>query len=506
MNLRRDAKNLAQAVAADWPVIFGVLVFALGLWAQPAALVGAFYDDGIYAVLAKSLAEGRGFHYIHLPGAPAAVHYPVLYPAALSVLWRIWPSFPSNVALFQVFDCAVLSLAACLLAIHARRWKAPSLVQYVMLPAGFVAFPLLTIVGVRFSEPMFLALAAGAMLATDASGPALRLAAVAGLLAGLATLTRSIGVTIIGGVVLGLWIRHGWRAAAVGMGVAALLVVPWFAWVAGHAGEVDPRLSANYGSYATEASQAGIGAFLAGLDLRALGPPARLVIAGNSAWLRLPFELLLLGALVRGGVLAFPRAPGLVAGLSAYVLMVTVWPYAPDRFMWIVLPWLGCLAGLALHDAWYRGRAWRVVAGGLAAVLCVGFVPREATSLASRSFAATAEGISQPSRLLVPAIQSGTPEDAVIAAEGEALIYLYTGRVAVPNALFRWKGRTTEAYPADSVRAFLCESGVTHVALSGPASDGAGTVEWLLAQAPAQAAPLFSVDRGPSLYRLACRR
>src|SRR5436190_17278816 len=93
--------RLRAAVTSDWPLLFALGVFVVALWAQPRALVGAFYDDGIYVVLAKALAEGHGFHYIHLPGAPPAVHYPVLYPFALSLLWRLWPAFPDNVVLFQ---------------------------------------------------------------------------------------------------------------------------------------------------------------------------------------------------------------------------------------------------------------------------------------------------------------------------------------------------------------------------------------------------------------------
>lgn len=99
---------------AHWPLLAGIngamalglAVFAVALWAQTGALVGAFVDDGFYVTLAQSLAEGHGYRNLNLPGAPPHVRYPFLYPAALSLLWRLWPQFPANVALVQLFDSA----------------------------------------------------------------------------------------------------------------------------------------------------------------------------------------------------------------------------------------------------------------------------------------------------------------------------------------------------------------------------------------------------------------
>ena len=64
-----------------------------------APAVGFYHDDGIYLVTAKALAEGRGYRIISLPGGPPQTKYPILFPAVLSVAWKIFPSFPEN-ALF----------------------------------------------------------------------------------------------------------------------------------------------------------------------------------------------------------------------------------------------------------------------------------------------------------------------------------------------------------------------------------------------------------------------
>ncbi|MBC7671395.1 MAG: hypothetical protein H7247_03150, partial [Polaromonas sp.] len=47
-----------------------VAVRAAG-WAASTYLVGVFHDDGVYALLARAIASGDGFHYTQLPGAPA---------------------------------------------------------------------------------------------------------------------------------------------------------------------------------------------------------------------------------------------------------------------------------------------------------------------------------------------------------------------------------------------------------------------------------------------------
>ena len=64
-----------------------------------APAVGIYHDDGIYLVTAKALSEGKGYRIISLPGEMLQTKYPILFPAVLSVAWKISPGFPEN-ALF----------------------------------------------------------------------------------------------------------------------------------------------------------------------------------------------------------------------------------------------------------------------------------------------------------------------------------------------------------------------------------------------------------------------
>src|SRR6185295_15544479 len=77
-------------------------------WRAPA--VGTFHDDGIYAVTAKALAEGRGYRILSLPGEIQQTKYPVLFPALLAAIWRLFPDFPANAGALKALPllCAVL--------------------------------------------------------------------------------------------------------------------------------------------------------------------------------------------------------------------------------------------------------------------------------------------------------------------------------------------------------------------------------------------------------------
>lgn len=500
------AVSLRRSLAAAWPQILALFVFVLVLWAQPGqSMVGAFFDDGIYVTLAKALADGDGYRNVHLPGAPPAVHFPFLYPAALAVLWRLWPVFPDNVTLFQLFDAAALAAAAWVIAAHARRWGPPPAAQYVALPLAFAAFPLLTYVGMRFAEPLYLLLWAGAVAVADRDTVGNRGALTAGALAGLAALARGVGIVVMGGVVLALAIRGRRRHSLLAAVAGVLTAAPWFVWTAVHGPGLDSRIAANYGSYANAARQSGLAGFLPDEYLGGFGPLAQLLLPVAPPWLWQPGAILVVGLVVWGGVAAARRAPALVASLTAYLLLVSSWFWFPDRFVWIVSPWLLLLGVAGVGAAWRRVPALRPVVAVLAIACAVGYSRREAISLAQRGFAAPARKVSAPFTLLAPAIEAETPRDAVIATDREALVWLYTGRRAVPSYLFRWSGRGAgTALSDDETTRYYCDVGVTHVALAGPGAPAAPMIIALAERADSTLRPVFHFTHGPRLYRFRC--
>jgi hypothetical protein len=501
-----DRAAVATFVERYGPGLAGVAVFLAALWAQTDAMVGVFYDDGLYVALGKALAEGRGYVSLHLPGEPPAVHYPPLYPAALAALWRVWPQFPANVLLFRLFDAAAMGTAGWILARHAARTGLRWELRYAALLAAMLAFPLLTIVGVRFSEPLFLALFGGAILSVERDGVGLGRGAVAGVLAGLATLTRSIGLAAVVGIPWALWLRGRRAAAVAAFAAGAALAVPWWIWISAQAAAMDPVLVANYGTYGQYAAQAGATGVLAGLNLQAFSPFPRLLLPGVP-----PMPWYLLGALLAGvagvGITALRRqVPVLLWVLLPYVAIVVLWPFTPDRFMWILLPWLGLFLVAGALRVWRWGAPGRIAVGILAMSLLIGFGQREFRSLSRRGFARTAADLSGPFRYLVRGIDTAVPGDAVVATDGEALVYLYTGRRTVPLVLLRLRDRAWERFDTDATAAYFCASGVTHVATSWVDGEAAPLLADLRAAGDSVLTPLFALTDGPALFRFRCPR
>ncbi len=285
---------------------------------------------------------------------------------------------------------------------------------------------------------------------------------------------------------------------------AGVVLAPWAVWLLRHGGAVDPRIASNYGTYLAAAGQTGLLGILGGIDFRVFAPLARLTLTALPAWISLPLAGLMAGAVVWGAVAVAPRVPVFVTTLGLYMAVVTVWPFTPDRFVWIVLPWLAMLAVVGATAAWRHGAWGRGPVVLLALAVLVGYPRREAVSLWHRQFAATAEGITAPFSVLVPAIIAELEPSAVVASEDEALVYLYTGRHSVPSYLFRWSGRSTTELPRDSAVEFMCDTGVTHLALSGPRAPAAPLVDELAQGSDSSLSLLFRITNGPALYEFRC--
>ena len=461
------------------------------------ALAGVFYDDGVYLALARSLAEGNGYRLQYLPGAPAGVHYPVGYPAFLAALWTAWPSFPANLTLLKAANAVLMGLFASLTVRHlAPRLPVPTWGTAAVVAAACVAVPLMAVATVLFAEPLFLVLAALAVWTADAAGEAegrrgWALAAAAGALAGLCTLTRSIGVAVLGGVAVALFARrrkHGLVALATGV----LLAAPGFAWTAAHARETDPAIVANYGTYGQFLEQAGSGWWTPASLLEVMQPIAALAVPPAPAGLWHAAAAAALALLVWGAVQLAWRSIALGATLVLYAAVVTLWPYGPARFVWVIVPWLAVafLAGCA--DLLRRARTFPPRAATATTVAVLAMIVLVATTYAAgqgRGLAAGApttvqRGISATMQQVVDWVRARTPPGAVIATEDEALVWLYTGRRAVPSFLWRVRGRTGESLGPDTLRAYLDRTGATHLVLTGLGADAAPDINALMTQAP----------------------
>ncbi|MEK6769705.1 MAG: hypothetical protein AABY85_12045 [Gemmatimonadota bacterium] len=500
-----------------WAAAAGLAVFGTVAANLPHALAGVFYDDGIYLALGRSLAEGHGYRLLYLPGAPAAVHYPPLYPFFLAALWKIGPAFPAGVTLMRVANAVLMGLFAFVVSASlGERVTGRSWLGALLIAATATAIPLVATAAVLFAEPLFLVLAAlacwGADAARDAEGRRLYvLAALAGLLAGLAALTRSIGVAAVAGVVLAL-VRKP-RAAAAAALISMALLLPWGLWVAAHRAETDPVLAANYGTYADLVRQSGWGWLRVSSIGTLVRPLAALVLPPMPSWLWIAAAAWVTIVLAVGVAALVRKAPATGWTLAAYLLVVAFWPYGPDRFLWAVVPWMGLAFVAAMRAIHSRVvpvgsrrvgmRAFALVTGAL---VVSGFTFNGARGYAHGAATSEQRAISATFEAVLPWILEATDTSDVIAGEDEALLWLYTGRRAVPSYLWRARGRSAESLGADSLKSYFDRSGVTHVILTGPGSDAAPTIDAMLARFPGYLNPVqvwpgpmiaFRVARGP---------
>src|SRR5260221_7589372 len=225
-------------------------------------------------------------------------------------------------------------------------------------------------------------------------------------------------------------------------------------------------------------------------------PLAAITLRPVGAALRAGLGLLAVVVLIVGMAELTDRAGSAGWMLWCYVALVAVWPYAPDRFLWGALPWIAIAfatgASALIQRSMVDGqrsmaslpstknhKPWSLVGWLAAATIASGFAITQVRGLTRGYATSTQVGISATMNDILPWIRSSTDTSAVIAGEDEALIWLYTGRRAVPSYLWRVRGRDAESLGADSLHAWLERSGATHMVLTGPGSDAAPTIDAL---------------------------
>jgi hypothetical protein len=192
---------------------------------HPSNFFGLTQDDSIYFSSAKALAEGKGYVLESFPGTPAATKYPVFYPWILSWVWRWNPSFPANLrdAIAVTVAFGIMYVTAAFLFL--RRLKALSEAEALILTAFCALHPLVIFYsGQLLADIPFAALALLAIVLAESAlerEGGTGLPAFCGIVTGLATLTRLLGVPVAGGLAVAFAVRHAWRQLAVFCGCVA---------------------------------------------------------------------------------------------------------------------------------------------------------------------------------------------------------------------------------------------------------------------------------------------
>ena len=448
--------------------------------------VGVFQDDGIYTELAKSLATGQGYRYLHLPGTPNATHFPPLYPLFLAALWKLFPAFPANVTVFKFANAALVGLTAVLAWRFARRRVGMSPWTAAASVGAFTVCTPIVLLGVMvMSEPLFLAALFPVLMACEraADTGSRRDAIIAGAAGGALALIRTLGAVAIPATALVLAWRRRWVAAVVTGVAAAAVMLPWQLWVAAHGAEVPPVFAGKYGSYSgwlMEAVRAGGIPWLAQLvvfNLTKLTEQAwgTLTVETLPAVVRWSATVVVTAFFALGWWRLLRRAPVAACLLALYLAIVISWPFTPARFTWAIWPLFGMAFGLGIEAvlAWRLGArpqpAVRWASIAVASLLIVGYARYNYLGTTRRWWTQVQAGPADRARPLAEWIIANTPTDAIISTDDDVLIHLYTGRRTIPNGTFTPQEHLkpqTPAFAIETLRTILRTYEVDYVTVT----------------------------------------
>lgn len=456
------------------PLVLAALALAVALMTVTPWPVGVFQDDAIYVVLAKALASGDGFRMINMPGAPHATHFPPGYPFFLAALWKLYPAFPDNIVLFKFANALFLAAAAYGSYRYSRSRLALGVTGASLAAiVGTISVVILLITGVVMSEPLYIALLIPTLLAAErtADEPGLGQAALAGALIGVLSLVRTVGVFALPAALVVLATRRRWRDAFV-LGIAALaFVVPWQLWVSAHQGEMPHAFVGKYGAY---------GSWLAE-GYRAGGLPfARAVFVKNTnallgflGYVTLPVPAVVprlvslgtvLGVLGLGAFAVRRRVPVTLAFVAVYGAVILAWPFEPMRF---ALVWWPVLAGLfiaGVRTLWRWRPAGRALSAlrtaGVAAVglVVVGYGWYNVRGVREQWWVNIQSDAGTRAKPIAEWVMRATRPDDLVITDDDLIVYLYTGRRALPTATFTALAHITPLTPrqdADLLRTLL---------------------------------------------------
>ncbi len=451
----------------------GVLVAAVGVWAQNDALVGVNYDDAIYVHLSHALTEGDGYRLTYLPGDLPGVKYPPIYPLTLVPFWHLANTQDGALGAMKVANGIYIGIAAGLFTFLLAELGLVALPLAVVLGIlGFVSGSMMLVAAGLLSEPTYLVLLFITLGLADGTSRAStnRRQALLGVLAGSVVLTRMVGLALLPAVIVSVWLRSGRRAAGLTALAAALLVGPWQLFTILRAHEIPDVLVHRYGSYLQLYLAGSAGSLARGLDIARINFGAILQTLGVKLAPGTPVVLQMLagGALlvlaVLGSRIALRKAPATAIYPWLYLGIVCAWSFPPFRFVFLLFPFLLALAAVALVWVERRsvarlygegslaryGRLLRYGMLALVAAYAAFFTYKEIRSVARRVWDPAELQASAANAELVDWVRHNTDPDAVIAHELDPLMALHSGRQAVPNfyeSLHSWYGETPRYFP-----------------------------------------------------------
>ena len=498
-----SARDTWSSYSADRvaPLVLGAIVLAVALLTITPWPVGVFQDDAIYVVLAKALASGEGFRMINMPGAPHGTHFPPGYPLVLAAMWKLFPSFPDNIVVFKFLNAAFLAGTAVGTYRFGRSLLGlEPLGAAVAALLGTISVVVLMITGVVLSEPLYMLLVIPTLFLAEraAEDGSPRTAAGAGAMIGVLALVRTVGTFLVPATLLVLLVRRRWRSAAILLASALVFLVPWQVWISVYQSEMAPPFVGKYGAYAPWLAE----------GYKAGGLPYTLAVLGKNAnelfgflgyitlpvvpvWPRLGSLGTVIGLAAVGAASVWRRIPITIVFLLAYGAIILIWPFEPTRFAlvwWPVLAGL-CMAGVRRVWLWRPAltplRVARLAALTATLVVAVGYATYNARGARQKWWANLQSDAAVTAKPIAEWVARSTTPNDVVITDHDLIVYLYTGRRAVPTAAFTALARITPrtaAQDAETLRGMVTRLGPRwYIATSQQSIDAAAI---LAAQQP----------------------
>lgn len=225
-------------VAGVVSLLGALLIYVLHL----DRVVGLFVDDGWYVLLAKSLATGQGYSLINSPSSGIPPLYPPAFPFLLSLVYRIWPSFPDNVYLLKsVSIAAMMGVGVIAYRYFIRERKLPAHLALAIAVASVLSPPLVFLAtSSLMSECVFALIFLLTVVVLEKcvragrGARSIQLAVLGASLASIGFLTRSIALALIVGGFLYLLKTRLIKSAVVFAVAVAAFTGPWMVYTGSH--------------------------------------------------------------------------------------------------------------------------------------------------------------------------------------------------------------------------------------------------------------------------------
>ncbi|MEB3287666.1 MAG: hypothetical protein VKJ04_09200 [Vampirovibrionales bacterium] len=215
---------------------FGVLYYWLSAW----DLIGFTRDDAIYVVSSEALAKGDGFTLRHLAAMPAQVKYPIGYPLLLMPVWWIIPEFPQNQWLLALVTVVISTLGLALSFFYLLRVKkAPAWLAMLITALTACNFYWIYFASSLMAEGMyfFFSFLALIVLASKLEGvtPEQKISAKSLALCIAVSVipfhVRQLGLSIVFAATIYLLLKKRFKTAAIYFVIClGVTILPWMVW------------------------------------------------------------------------------------------------------------------------------------------------------------------------------------------------------------------------------------------------------------------------------------